>query len=168
MDANTEGNWPDTYGSDGFDMLRYFYDRDCQALPDYLCAVDCDGFTSRQFSLWNNATKSSLWTSPISYCARYLGALETGGSGSVTLYVSDTQPHQLALYVCDFDKAGREESVEIVDLEGHVLVPALTVSDFEQGKWLKFKFSGGIQLRLTNLKSNSTAVLSALMFDKAP
>jgi hypothetical protein len=168
VDTSTEGNWPGTYGKDGFCMPRYFYGRDCQALPDYLCAVDCEGFTNRQFSIWSNATKSSLWTSPISYCARYLGALETSGTGSVTLYVSDTQPHQLALYVCDFNKAGRKETIEIRDLEGHVLVPANTVSDFEQGKWLRFKFSGSIRVRVANQNSRSTAVLSALMFDKLP
>jgi hypothetical protein len=168
VDATTEGNWPGTYGKDGFYMPSYFYGRDCEALPDYLCAVERNGFTNRQFSIWSNARKSSLWTSPISYCARYLGALETGGADSLALDVSDTRPHQLALYVCDFDKKGREETIEILDREGHVLVPARTVSDFEQGKWLKFEFSGSIQVRLTNRSSHSTAVLSALMFDQAP
>ena len=167
-DETTEGDWPGKYGSDGFYMLSYFYGRGCQAWPDYLSAVDSDGFTNRQFAIWKNATKSSLLTSPISYCARYLGALETSGSGSVTLYVRDTQAHQLALYVCDFDKAGRGETIEVRDLKGDVLVPACAVSDFQQGKWLRFKFSGSIRVRVTNQKSSSTGVLSALMFDKAP
>ena len=168
IDETTKGDWPAKYGSDGFIMPRYFWGRDCQAWSDYLCAVDYGSFTNRQFSSWNSSTASSLLTSPISYCARYLGALETSGSDSVTLYVSDAQPHQLALYVCDFDKAGREETIELLDLEGHVLAPACTVSGFEQGKWLRYQFSGSIQVRLTNRKSGSTAVLSALMFDKMP
>ncbi|HEY1789686.1 MAG TPA: hypothetical protein VGJ73_16180, partial [Verrucomicrobiae bacterium] len=166
-DDSTEGDWPGKYGSDGFYMPRYFYGRDCQALPDYLSAVDCSGFTNRQFSLWK-AARPLLLTSPISYCARYLGALETVGSGSLTLHVSDTRPHRLELYVCDFNKAGREETIELLDLEGRVLVPACSVTHFEQGKWLMFKFSGSVQVRVSNLNSNSTAVLSALMFDKAP
>lgn len=165
MDDTTMGDWPGKYGSDGFYMPRYYFGRDCQAWPDYLCSVDCDGFTNQQFASWNSSTPSSLWTSPIAHCARYLGALETPASGSLTLYVSDTQPHQLALYVCDFKKAGREETIEIRDLHGKVLVPACTVSHFEPGKWIKFKFSGSIQVRVASLKSNSTAVLSALMFD---
>jgi hypothetical protein len=168
IDDTTMGNWATSYGSDGFVMPSYFYGRACQALPDYLCAVDYGSFTDRQFSIWKNATVSSLLTSPIAYCARYLGALETFGTDTLTLYVSDDQPHQLALYVCDFDKAGREETIELLDLKGQVLVPACTVSHFEQGKWLRFKFSGNIQVRLTNRKSSSTAVLSALMFDKVP
>lgn len=168
MDETTLGNWATHYGSDGFIMPRYFYGRDCQALPDYLSAVDDGSFTSRQFSLWKNATSSTLLTSPISYCARYLGALETPGSDSLTLYVNDTQPHQLALYVCDYDKAGREETIEVQDLQGHPLAPACTVNNFQLGKWLRYRFSGSIRLRLTNQKSSSTAVLSALMFDKAP
>ena len=166
IDASTKGNWPTNYGSDGFIMTRFFYGRDCQARPDYLCAVDYGSLTNRQFSYWKNSTESSLVTSPISYCARYLGALETSGSNSLALYVNDTQPHQLALYVCDFDKVRREETVELRDLKGNLLSPACTVSDFEQGKWLRFQFSGSIQVCLTNRKSSSTAVLSALMFDK--
>jgi hypothetical protein len=168
IDETTQGNWPAKYGSDGFFMPRYFYGRDCQAWPDYLCAVDCGSLTNRQFSIWKTSTGSSLLTSPISYCARYLGALETSGSDTLTLYVNDTQPHQLALYVCDFDKAGREQTIELLDLEGHALAPARTVGNFEQGKWLRFQFSGSIQVRLGNQKSGSTAVLSALMFDKMP
>ena len=162
------GNWPTNYGSEGFIMPSYFYGRDCQALPDYVCAVDYGRFANRQFALWNKSTPSSLLTSPISYCARYLGALETSGSDSLTLYVNDSRPHQLALYVCDFDKAGREESIEVQDLQGRTLAPPCTVNDFAQGKWLRFKFSGSIQVRLANRNSNSTAVLSALMFDKVP
>jgi hypothetical protein len=168
IDAISKGSWTTNYGSDGFIMPRYFYGRDCQARPDYLCAVDYGGFTNRQFSYWKNSTASSLLTSPISYCARYLGALETSRSDGLTLYVTDVQPHQLALYVCDFDKAGREETIEVQDLAGHALAPACTVSGFEQGKWLRYQFSGSIRLHLSNQKSSSTAVLSALMFDKMP
>jgi hypothetical protein len=168
IDEVTKGNWPTNYGSDGFILLRYFYGRDCQAWPCYLSAVQYGNFSNRQLSLWKGATTSTLLTSPISYCARYLGALETSTSNSFTLYVSDIQPHQLALYVCDYDKKGCEEAIVVRDLKGHLLTPSVAVSDFEQGKWLRFKFSGSIQVRLTNRKSSSTAVLSALMFDKIP
>ena len=167
-DDTTRGDWPAKYGSDGFIMTRYFFGRDCQAWPGYLGAVDWGGFTNRQFSTWNNSTASSLFTSPIAGGMRYLGALETAGSDSLTLYVNDSRPHQLALYVCDFDKAGREETIELLDLDGHALTPVRTVSRFEQGKWLRYQFSGNIQVRLTNQKPGSTAVLSALMFDRLP
>ena len=169
IDEHTKGNWPtNNYGSEGFILLRYFWGRECEVWPDYLGAVDYGSFTNRQFSLWKNSTESSLLTSPISYCARYLGALETSNSDSLTLYVGDTQPHQMALYVCDFDKAGRKETIELRDLKGNLLTPACTLKDFAQGKWLRIKFSGSIQIHLINRKSGSTAVLSALMFDPVP
>jgi hypothetical protein len=169
IDETTKGNWPtNNYGSDGFILLRYFYGRDCQAWPNYLCAVDYDGFTNRQFSLWKYTTTSTLLTSPISYCARYLGALETSKSGSIKIYVSDAHPHQLSLYVCDYDKAGRGETIELTDLQGHALAPACAVTNFKQGKWLRFRFSGSVQIRLVSQNSSSSAVLSALMFDTVP
>ncbi|HEU5396503.1 MAG TPA: DUF2961 domain-containing protein, partial [Verrucomicrobiae bacterium] len=95
MDEVTKGNWANVYGTDGFILLSYFYGRNCQAWPDYLCAIDDAGFSHRQLSLWKNATVSTLLTSPISYCARYLGALETTNAGSVTLYVGDAAAHQM-------------------------------------------------------------------------
>ncbi|HEV2456032.1 MAG TPA: DUF2961 domain-containing protein, partial [Verrucomicrobiae bacterium] len=70
IDDSTMGNWPGEYGSEGFYMPAYFYGRACKALPEYLSAVEGYGFTNRQFSMWNHSTVSSLWTSPISYCAR--------------------------------------------------------------------------------------------------
>jgi len=169
-DEITKGNWPtnNTYGTDGFILLRYFYGRDCHAMPDYLCAVDYEGFTNRQLSLWKGATPSTLLTSPISYCARYLGAVDTSNSGSITIYTGDAEPHQLSLYACDYDKKGREESIEVQDLAGNVLVPATNVEGFALGKWLKFKFSGDIRIQVANLNNKSTAVLSALMFDPLP
>jgi hypothetical protein len=167
IDEKTGGNWPNSYGTDGFVLLRYFYGRDCQVWPDYLNAIEYSGnSTNRQFIKWNSKPESLL-TSRISYCARYLGALETSSSNSLTLYVSDSQPRQLSLYVCDFDKKGRKEMIEIRDLKGRLLTPAIAVSDFEHGKWLRFKFAGSIQIHVINRNSESTAVLSALMFDKA-
>ena len=64
--------------------------------------------------------------------------------------------------------AGREQTIELLDLQGHVLAPACTVTGFELGKWLRFRFSGTLQIRLTNQNSSTTALLSALMFDQAP
>lgn len=163
-DSKTMGNWATVYGADGFIMPRYFYGRDCQAFPNYISAVEYGRLTGHQFSTWNTSTDSSLLTSPISYCARYLGAVETSGVDSITVYVNDAHTHELAIYACDFDKAGRQQSIEILDLEDHVLSPAQKMTAFEKGCWLRYKFSGSFKLRLTNLNHATTAALSALMF----
>jgi hypothetical protein len=163
-DETTMGNWGDKYGSEGFILLRYFFGRDAQAWPDYVSDIDYGAFKSRQFSDWRTSTKSSLVTSPIS-SQRFLGALETSIGGSVRVYVNDARLHELALYVCDFDKAGREEEIEILDLDDHVIAPARKVTAFETGKWLRYRFTGSFKLRVTNLNSVTSAVLSALMFD---
>jgi hypothetical protein len=85
---------------------------------------------------------------------------------SIELYVTDQQQHQLALYFCDFDKKGRKQDIEILDLKGAVIVPRQQLTDFEKGKWLLYHFSGSIRIRITNQNKQTTAVISALMFDK--
>ena len=163
-DETTMGNWAGKYGSEGFVLARYFFGRDIQAWPDYVSGIDYGAFKSRQFSMWNTSTASSLVTSPIS-AQRFLGALESSAGDSITVYVNDAKPHELAVYVCDFDKAGREQEIDVVDLNGRVMVPAQKMTAFETGKWLRYRFAGSFKLRITNRNSATTAVLSALMFD---
>jgi hypothetical protein len=165
IDEKTAGNWAPKYGSDGFIMLRYFYGRDCQAFPEYVSAIDCGHFAERQLSTWNTSTGASLLTSPISYCARYLGAVETRDSGELVVYLNDLRPHILGVYVCDFEKAGREQTLELLNLDEETIAPAQKATDFTAGMWLRYHFSGSFRLRLRNLNSSTTAVLSALMFD---
>lgn len=168
-DLRTLGSWAGKYGEEGFILARYFYGRDAQAWPDYLSAVDYGELTGHQFSIWSGTTDNSLQQSALASpdLPRFLGALETRGSDSVTLWVNDARQHQLALYFCDFDMKGRKQEIEIRDLEDRVLSPAQTIADFEQGKWLTFRFSGSIKVRIVNRNAATTALLSALMFDEA-
>jgi hypothetical protein len=169
VDATTSGNWGGTYGGEGFLMMKYFYGRDCLAFPEYLSAVDYGTLASYQFSLWHNGTDASLITSPISYCGRYLGCLWTAASDTITLHVNDAREHHLSLYVCDFDKygGGRNEDLEILDLSDRVLSPAQNITAFQSGKWVNYRFSGSIKIRLTNRNPKANAVISAIMFDAA-
>ena len=167
VDEHTLGTWGGKYGGDGFILARYFFGRDAQAWPDYLSAVDYGGMGSYQFHIWSDSTENSLEQSALvaPSLPRYLGALETKTDGWITLYINDTDTHQLALYFCDSDKTDRQEEIEVFDLAGHVLSPAQSVSGFEDGSWLRYRFSGSLKVHVVNRNPATTAVLSALMFD---
>jgi hypothetical protein len=71
--------------------------------------------------------------------------------------------------VCDFDNfgGGRNEDLEILDLNDRVLSPAQNVAGFRKGKWVNYRFSGSIKLQITNRNPKANAVISAIMFDAA-
>jgi hypothetical protein len=165
-DAIASGDWGGNYGSDGFLMLAYFFGRyDSQALPDYLAAVDYGTLAPRQLEVWKKIKEASLFSSPLRSIRAGLGALATAGSDTLTLFVRDAAAHQLALYMCDNNKQGRNQDIEILDMAGKVLAPAQNVAEFEKGKWLRYQFSGSIKIRLINRNPKTDAVISAIMFD---
>lgn len=166
-DTRTLGTWGGKYGADGFILARYFYGRDAQAWPDYLSAVDYGGLGSQQFHIWSDSTENSLEQSALvsPSLPRYLGALETRTDSWITLDINDARAHRLALYVCDSDKTDRQEEIKVFDLAGHALTPTQKVSAFEEGTWLRYRFSGSLKLHLINRNPATTAVLSAIMFD---
>ena len=166
-DDATSGDWSNMYGSDGFIMPAYFYGIDNKAFPSYLSAVDYGTMGTWQFATWNTANGKCLTVAPGNYCCPYLGTLWTGASDTITLYVNDTNYHQLALYICDFDNygGGRNENVQILDLNNNVLASANNQTGFGNGRWIRFSFQGSVKIRLTNNNPSANAVLSAIMFD---
>jgi hypothetical protein len=165
-DTSTKGSWAGVYGQEGFILLQYFYGRDLQFIPDYVYKVTYGNMKGHQFSSWNSSTVSSLNPNPISSQKKYLGGLETESTDSIELYVNDKQRRQLALYFCDFDKKHRKQDIEILDLSGNSIVPQKQLANFEKGEWLLYNFSGNIRIRMTNQNKQTTAVISALLFDK--
>jgi hypothetical protein len=164
-DTSTLGDWTEVYGHEGFILPQYFYGRNLQVMPGYLSHLTYGNMKGHQFSTFNTSTPSSLHPNPLNYDKRYLGGVESSSVDSIGLYVNDTRLHQLAMYFCDFDKKGRKQDIEILDFKGDVIVAKQEVSHFEKGKWLLYSFSGSIRVRISNRNEQTTAVLSALMFD---
>ncbi|MCC6123337.1 MAG: DUF2961 domain-containing protein [Pirellulales bacterium] len=169
VDSTTSGDWGGAYGNEGFLMMKYFFGRDCKALPSYISAVDYGTLASYQFSLWHNPQAASLVSTPLMSSKSGLGCLWTATGDSVTLHANDARMHRMALYLCDFDNfgGGRDEDIEILDLNDNVLSPAQNIKGFQKGKWLRYSFSGSIKIRLTNRNPQANAVISAIMLDDA-
>jgi len=105
--------------------------------------------------------------SPLSFSSRRAGCRYTHSNDNITLYVNDNDIHELSLYMVDYDtyQGGRDQNIEILDMYDNVLVGAINVTDFNDGIWLRYSFSGSIKIRLTNNHPTANAVISAIMFD---
>jgi hypothetical protein len=82
----------------------------------------------------------------------------------VDLNFHDTNTHQVALYLLDFDNYnGRAEQVDILDAN-NALLDSRPVSSFVGGRYLVWNMSGHVIVRITNTNGASNAVLSGLFF----
>ncbi len=79
---------------------------------------------------------------------------------SIDLNIADTQPHEVALYMADYDGFGRAQRVDVVDAMG-VVLDSRSVSNFTEGQYLVWTVQGHVTLRVTRLQGNN-AVVSAL------
>jgi hypothetical protein len=78
--------------------------------------------------------------------------------GSESKYVS--------VYSLDWDEQGRETEITVYDGSGKVkLVPAMEISEFSGGVYVKFKVSGSITIEYYNLTGGQNAVIGAVFFD---
>jgi glucose/arabinose dehydrogenase/uncharacterized protein (DUF2141 family) len=84
---------------------------------------------------------------------------------TVDVTLTDGAPHQLALYLVDWDFAARSTKVEVLDGANTASVlDTRVVNSFSQGVYVIWQVSGHVQLRLTNL-AGPNAVLSGLFLD---
>jgi hypothetical protein len=82
----------------------------------------------------------------------------------VDLSFKDTNTHQVALYLLDWDNYyGRTERVDILD-GNNTLLDSRPVSSFVNGQYLVWNLSGHVIVRITNTNAPSNAVLSGLFF----
>ncbi len=95
---------------------------------------------------------------------RLIAAWYAQASLTIDLNFTDGLDHQVSLCAVDWDAAGRAEQVQVVDAENGSLLLSTDLRDFSDGKFLKLRLLGHVQITITSL-SSSDAVLSGIFFD---
>jgi hypothetical protein len=87
------------------------------------------------------------------------------GSFTVDLNFNDGAQHQLAVYCLDWDSAGaRAQNVSILDGTTLAALDSRNVTSFQNGKYVVWKLTGHVILRVTNTGPVNAAI-SGLFFD---
>ena len=156
-DNATVGTWKGAYGADGYNVIN-----DTAGYPTYV-TVTPSGNSPWTWSFSTNDVralqKAASSTSRIAACWYAFGAF------TIDLAFKDNLPHQVAIYLLDYDQYGngRTQQVDILDGSGKVLDTRL-VSGFSGGRYLVWNLSGHVVIRFTNTNSASNAVLSGIFF----
>jgi uncharacterized delta-60 repeat protein len=155
-DSATQGNWSPTYGADGYDIMG-----DATKNPAYVQPVA----TGKQDWTWNQPTSDVRGLKTAAGSSR-LGACWYGNSFSVNFNFTDGGTHRLAIYCCDWDYAGRVETIDLIDTASGSVLQSTSLSNFGGGQYLIWDLKGNVTLRFTKV-SGPNAVINGLFLQPA-
>ncbi|MGI9102793.1 MAG: carboxypeptidase regulatory-like domain-containing protein [Terriglobales bacterium] len=156
-DTTTQGNWQANYGADGFNVLG-----DTALYPSYATVTP----SGQGSYTWASSTTDVRALQKVSASDRIAACWFSGGTFSLDVNLTDGLPHQVAIYLLDWDSTVRNETVTVQDVASGALLDTRTVSGFSNGVYLVWNITGHVKISLTN-NAASNAVLSGLFFGGA-
>jgi choice-of-anchor B domain-containing protein len=157
QDTATSGNWNGTYGTEGYHLAG------AGAVNPSYGAVT---FANHANWVWASSTPESRALLKPGSSDRIAACWYSGSSFNVRINNTDTNQHQVALYLLDWDNygaGGRQARVEAWDTARQVKLGEQIVSNFQNGKYVVWKIQGDVTFRIVNLRGN--AVVSGVFFD---
>lgn len=156
-DNATSGNWIGKYGAEGHHIFT-----GPSALPANIQLSSNTG----QLYQWSDYTTETRALQKIGG-GRVVGAAFSNDSFSFDLSFLDGAAHKLSLYFIDWDRSGRSQRVEFLDLATGAVLDTRTVSNFQEGTYLTWRVTGGVRVRCTRLAGNN-ALVNGIFVDTAP
>src|SRR5581483_6651280 len=151
--------WKGVYGGDGYNIIN-----DTTSYPAYV-AVTPSGNASYT---WTSSSTDLRGLQKGSAGDRTAACWFSSGSFTIDLAFNDSNTHQVALYMLDWDgwNGPRSERIDIVDTSNNVL-DTRSISSFGNGMYLVWNLTGHVIVRITNTNMSSNAVVSGLLFGAA-
>ncbi|MBV9745880.1 MAG: hypothetical protein JO099_19120 [Acidobacteriia bacterium] len=154
-DTSTQGTWKGVYGSDGFEIAN-----DSTNLPAYASVA----FAGQATWTWASSTSDVRALQQGAGSSRIASCWYSGTSFTVDINLTDGQSHVLAMYMVDWDIAGRIQRMDVIDANSGIILDTRTVSSFTSGQYLSWSLSGHVTVRMT-VTGGVNAVVSGLFFN---
>jgi hypothetical protein len=154
QDKSTSGNWKGVYGPDGYYVLG-----DSTKVPSYVQA----GFVGNSFWSWADSTSSVEALQKAATTDRVAACWYNAASFDINLNFTDGLSHRVALYFVDWDYAGRQQTVQILDTSSGAILNTQTISAFEDGQYLVLDLKGKVTLRIARVLG-ANAIVSGIFF----
>jgi uncharacterized repeat protein (TIGR01451 family) len=154
-DSGTAGSWQGAYGADGYNVIG-----DTASVPAYVTVTPSGNSTW----VWaSSTTDPRALQTPSTPGRRIAATWYAAGSFSIDLAFHDANPHQLAIYLVDWDSLGRTENITISDAN-NTLLDSRPAANFAGGQYLVWTVSGHVSLRIANTAGRANAVIGGLFF----
>jgi hypothetical protein len=155
-DTATRGSWLNVYGKDGYTLAG-----DATKAPAYARAT----FANAATWTWEASTSDARALQKASGSGRVAATwYESAGSFTTDIVMTDAAAHQVALYLLDWDNAGRAETIQITNPSTGAVLDQRTVSGFTNGTYLVWNVTGSVRIKVTRTQGVN-ATVSGLFFN---
>lgn len=171
VDWTTQGNWLNKYGRDGYRMVTY----NSLNTPTYATV----SIAAPNIYTWASTTTDPRallkpdGSSRFAACYHSDSTTKESTSFTITLNVTDENPHRVSLYCLDWDSADRQQNITMFDLNSGAPIPfgtgvySVDLDNFSGGCYLTWDITGSVKIVVT-YKPDATeanAVVSGIFFD---
>ena len=153
-DSTTKGTWTGNYGEDGEIIAN-----GATNLPSYAAVSS----TGAAYTWTASTTDPRALQTASGSSTRIASAFYSSGGFTIDLNVTDGNTHRVALYLLDWDSAGRSETVSIMDAGTNALLDTESFSGFQNGVYAAWNISGHVHIQVT-LTGGPNAVVSGIFF----
>ncbi len=156
-DTTTLGSWKSAYGADGANVIG-----DSFAYPSYATIAPSGNSTF----VWTTSTTDARALQDLTASGRVAACWYGANTFQIDVKFNDSNTHQVALYLLDWDGAGggRSERIDILDSNTNAVFDSRAISAFTGGKYLVWNLSGHVVIRMTNTNSSANAIINGLFF----
>jgi hypothetical protein len=157
-DDETSGAWIGHYGTEGYwvptggKSISGYAEASLDGASEWIWSDNTSDSRAAFLAMGGLTRQATTWYAPDSF--------------TLNVNVFDTKMHSVALYFLDWDQAGRQERIEILDPVGNVK-ESLTIDNFQSGRYVVLAIQGQLRIRVTRLQGGN-AVLNGLFFDPVP
>jgi hypothetical protein len=158
-DPNTQGNWLNAYGAQGYNIIN-----STSAYPSY-ATVTTTGVTA---FTWAASTSDPRALQTANGQSRIAAGWYGASSFSFDVNLNDGKTHDISLYLLDWDTTNaRNEQIQLTNAVTGTVLDTEKVSSFSAGVYLEWAISGNVLFTVTKL-GGPNIVLSGLFFDADP
>ena len=154
-DTTTRGTWQGVYGSQGY------------VLPNVGASLPAGRTVTPSAHAswtWVAATSDTRALLAPGGGSRIAATWYSAGSFVIDVQPGDSESHRLALYLLDWDNAGRAQQVEVLDGGSGAVLDTRTVNAFVGGQYAIWEVRGSVRIRVTRT-AGVNAVVSAVFMD---
>lgn len=156
-DTSTEGTWSGAYGTNGYVIAN-----DATQVPSYATVT----FSGDSLTTWAASTTDPRALQTASGATtRIASAYYASSTFSININLTDGNTHQISLYLLDWTKLSRVESVSILDANSNSVLSTQTFSSFGNGVYGLWDIKGHVIVQVTLKSGGPNAVASGVFFD---
>lgn len=153
-DAVTRGKWKTAYGSEGCYLPGV-----ASSDPNYATILPRSAMTWTWTTTTSDVRALRKPAASDSAAACWFAA----SAFTIDINLADSASHRIALYFLDWDRQGRGQTIEVMDIASGSVLDSRTLTGFGEGQYLSWTLRGRVRFRIT-CTAGPNAVVSGLFF----